>query len=151
MQVLTEVLHEVGLYDAPVRVWGERIEDRGAQISFSPLGQHAPVAEKARWFNEHNDIRKKLHEILTQSLPHFSIAMGGMTTIDITHKGITKAYGIRKLSELTNIPVPDMLYVGDALEEGGNDAIVVETGVPVRQVLSPEETAALIQTVVSDK
>ena len=30
-------------------VWGERIEDRGSQITFSALGQFAPIEEKRRW------------------------------------------------------------------------------------------------------
>src|SRR3546814_527397 len=29
--------------------WGERIEDRGSQITFSALGQQAPLDAKERW------------------------------------------------------------------------------------------------------
>ena len=39
-----------------------------------------------------------------------------------------------------------MLYVGDALDEGGNDAVVKETGVQTHAVFGPEETAGLINT-----
>jgi hypothetical protein len=38
-----------------------------------------------------------------------------------------------------------MLYVGDALEEGGNDAVVVKTGVLAHPVFSPQETGKLIE------
>jgi HAD superfamily hydrolase (TIGR01484 family) len=31
------------------RVWGEVIEDRGSQITFSALGQEAPLSEKVKW------------------------------------------------------------------------------------------------------
>jgi phosphomannomutase len=31
------------------RVWGEVIEDRGSQITFSALGQQAPLEEKKKW------------------------------------------------------------------------------------------------------
>src|ERR1700734_1695168 len=31
------------------KVWGEVIEDRGSQITFSALGQHAPLEEKKKW------------------------------------------------------------------------------------------------------
>ncbi len=29
--------------------WGEQIEDRGSQITFSALGQQAPIEEKKKW------------------------------------------------------------------------------------------------------
>ncbi|MFZ8472080.1 HAD family hydrolase, partial [Staphylococcus aureus] len=38
---------EVGLPDE--RTWGERIEDRGSQITFSGLGQEAPLDAKKAW------------------------------------------------------------------------------------------------------
>ena len=31
------------------KVWGEVIEDRGSQITFSALGQAAPLEEKVKW------------------------------------------------------------------------------------------------------
>jgi len=31
------------------KVWGEQIEDRGSQITFSALGQQAPLDEKDKW------------------------------------------------------------------------------------------------------
>ena len=145
LKVLNEALEETGLSGAPVRVWGERIEDRGAEIAFSPLGQAAPLKDKRAWHEAHDDLRHKLHELLNQKLPDFANAMGGLTTIDITRKGITKAYGVGRLSELTGIAIPDMLYVGDALGEGGNDSIVIGTGIPTHQVFGPAETAALIK------
>ena len=41
-----------------------------------------------------------------------------------------------------------MLYVGDALMEGGNDAVVIETGVHTHQVFGPDETVALIKEIL---
>lgn len=150
MSALTAALTEVGLAEEPQELWGERIEDRKAQFSFSPLGQQAPVSAKERWAKEYNHKRRALHKILVQALPHFAVAMGGITTIDITRKGITKAYGIEQLSELTHIPVNKMLYVGDALGEGGNDAVVIPTGIPTQAVFGPHETETLIETIVRE-
>ena len=31
------------------KLWGEAIEDRGSQVTFSALGQQAPLAEKEKW------------------------------------------------------------------------------------------------------
>ena len=46
--------------------------------------------------------------------------------------------------KFTGISVDEMLYVGDALEEGGNDYVVVETGVRTRAVSGPTEAAEVI-------
>jgi hypothetical protein len=32
-----------------VKVWGKVIEDRGSQVTYSALGQQAPLAEKEKW------------------------------------------------------------------------------------------------------
>lgn len=147
LEELKKALEETGLSDVPVRVWGERVEDRGAEIVFSGLGQGAPLEEKLKW-DPTGEKRKSLQQALAKRLPEFSEATGGSTSVDITRKGITKAYGIKRLAELSKVPISDMLYVGDALEEGGNDAVVVETGVRTHAVFGPEETAGLIEAVL---
>lgn len=147
MQALQEALKETGLYEVPVRVWGERIEDRGAEIVFSGLGQEAPPEEKRKW-DPDNTKKKALRDALAKRLPEFSEGANGSTSVDITRKGITKAYGVQRLNELTGVPIGQMLYVGDALEEGGNDAVVVDTGIRTHQVFGPEETAGLISALL---
>jgi len=146
MQAIKEATEETGLANIPGRKkeWGEQVEDRGAQIAFSMLGQQAPLEAKQEQHRLHEDARDKLREALTRRLPDFSVLEGGLTTLDITKKGVSKAYGIRKLIELTSISVSEMLYVGDALSEGGNDTVVIATGIKTRQVFGPEETADMI-------
>jgi len=144
LAALDEALKETGLHEVPVRVWGERIEDRGAEIVFSGLGQEAPPEEKRAW-DQDGTKKRALRDALAKRLPEFSEGANGSTSVDITRKGITKAYGVQRFSELTSIPLPDMLYVGDALEEGGNDAVVIGTGIRTHEVFGPEETAALIK------
>ncbi len=148
-QVLAEALAEVGLAQVPPQVWGERVEDRGAEIAFSPLGQDAPLEAKQEWNKKNNATRKALHDTLNRLLPEFSNAMGGLTTIDITHKDINKAYGIKRLAELASVGINEMLYVGDALEEGGNDSVVIQTGIKTHQVFSPQETTTLIEEILA--
>lgn len=142
-------LQESGFLQPP-QVWGEQIENRGEQVSFSPLGQQAPLEAKKEWRAAHDAERSRLRDVLGQKLPGYSVQTGGETTIDITHKGFTKAYGLRKLEELTSIPISDMIYVGDALEEGGNDSVVMETGVRTQAVAGPRDTAAFIQQLISN-
>jgi hypothetical protein len=45
------------------KVWGEVIEDRGSQITFSALGQQAPLEEKKKWDADFSK-RKKMKERL---------------------------------------------------------------------------------------
>jgi hypothetical protein len=77
------------------------------------------------------------------------VLIGGKTTIDITRAGVDKAFGVRWLSERLNIPPQAMLFVGDALYEGGNDAVVIPTGIQTRSVTGPSETAKIIDDLLS--
>ncbi|CAM5773974.1 phosphomannomutase [Labrys miyagiensis] len=132
----------------PERIWGQRIEDRGSQITMSALGQEAPLKEKHEW---DPDFRKRtiLKGYLDKSLPDFSVRMGGATSIDVTRQGIDKAYGIRKLRDRLGIAIEEMIFAGDALFPGGNDYAAKEAGVDSIRVRDPEETKRVIETIVS--
>lgn len=129
------------------KTWGEQIEDRGSQITFSALGQEAPLEEKITWDPDFS-IRRKIAVPLQESLQGFSIGLGGTTSIDIVKPGIDKAYGINKLQEILGYHISEMLFIGDALFEGGNDFPVRKTGVHCIQVLHPEETKKIIETIL---
>jgi phosphomannomutase len=73
------------------------------------------------------------------------VRSGGSTSIDITRRGIDKAYGMRKLSELTGIPFDQMLFVGDRLDPDGNDFPVIALGIPTRAVDGWEDTADVVE------
>jgi phosphomannomutase len=130
------------------KVWGEQIEDRGSQITYSALGQQAPLEEKSKWDPDFSK-RQKIKALLDVSIPEFSVQLGGTTSIDVTLPGIDKAYGIRKLRDILGIPIDQMIYVGDALFPGGNDYPVRSTGAVCIQVRDPDETKRVIETVVA--
>ncbi|MBP4142975.1 HAD-IIB family hydrolase [Flavobacterium sp. P4023] len=130
------------------KTWGNQIEDRGSQITFSALGQEAHLEEKKAWDNDFAK-RKKIVTPLQKSLKEFSIGMGGTTSIDITKPGIDKAYGILKLKEILKIGIDEMLFIGDALFEGGNDFPARSTGAKCIQVRDPEETKRIIETIIA--
>lgn len=132
----------------PVKVWGEVIEDRGSQITFSALGQTAPIDEKKAWDPDFSK-RKKMQSYLAELIPEFSIRLGGTTSVDITRPGIDKAYGIAKLEERLRIVKRKMLFVGDALFPGGNDYPVKAAGVVSIQVRDPDETKRVIEAIVA--
>jgi phosphomannomutase len=126
---------------------GEQIEDRGSQITFSALGQKAPLEEKNKWDPDFSK-RKKIKAILDTLIPEVSVRIGGSTSIDITKPGIDKAYGIRKLRDLLGISLKEMIYIGDALYVGGNDYPAKEAGVDCISVKDPNETKRVIPTII---
>jgi phosphomannomutase len=143
---LNKVLAEAD-FEIP-KIWGEAIEDRGSQITFSALGQQAPLREKEKWDPDFAK-RKKMKSQLDVDLPGFSIRLGGTTSIDITKQGIDKAYGIGKLRDMLGIKIEEMVFVGDALFPGGNDFAVKEAGVVSIGVSSVTETKLIIETMTA--
>ena len=129
------------------RLWGEQIEDRGSQITFSALGQDAPASVKAQWDGDTGK-RNSLKAALDLLLPQFAVRIGGSTSIDITKPGIDKAYGVRKLSAISGFSLSEMLFVGDALYPGGNDAPVRDAGVATIAVENVGETKLVIETIL---
>ena len=81
-------------------------------------------------------------------LPDLEVRSGGSTSVDITRQGIDKAYGMRKLAQLTGVPLDDMLFVGDRLDEHGNDYPVKVLGVECFAVGGWEDTAAFLETLI---
>ena len=129
--------------DRPEKTYGALIEDRGSQITFSALGQAAPLALKEAW-DPKREKRQQIAEILSSKIPRFDVRIGGSTSIDITMKGVNKAYGIRKLEDTLRISLEHMLFIGDALFHGGNDFPAKSTGIDCIQVTGPEETKKII-------
>ncbi len=130
------------------KVWGETIEDRGSQITFSALGQKAPLEEKDKWDHDFAK-RKKIKTLLDKLIPEFSVHLGGATSIDVTKPGIDKAYGIRKLRDILGIGIKEMIFIGDALFPGGNDYPAEEAGVVSIRVRDPNESKRVIETIIA--
>lgn len=146
MRSLTQALKTSGLQAA--KSWGEPIEDRGSQITFSALGQQAPIEEKKRWDPDFSK-RQAIKALLDQLIPEFSVQLGGTTSVDITKPGIDKAYGIRKLMDVFDVAMDEMIFVGDALFPGGNDYPVKQAGVLSIRVRDPNETKRVIEAIVA--
>ena len=130
------------------KTWGEAIEDRGSQITYSALGQQAPLEEKMKWDADFAK-RTKIKAILDILIPDFSVRIGGATSIDITKPGIDKAYGIGKLRDILGISLQEMIYVGDALFPGGNDYPAEQAGVISIPVRGPGETKRVVEAMIA--
>lgn len=135
----------LGLWES--ETWGEILEDRGSQITFSALGQTAPVDVKTAW-DPTGAKKSALRAAVADLLPDLEVRSGGSTSVDITERGIDKAYGMTRLAEHTGIPLDDMLFVGDRLDPDGNDYPVLAMGVTCHAVEGPADTAAFLESLL---
>ena len=135
----------LGLWES--ETWGDILEDRGSQITFSALGQRAPLEAKTAW-DPTGAKKNRLREAVAARIPDLEVRSGGSTSVDITHRGIDKAYGMRQLAEQTGIALEDMLFVGDRLDPDGNDFPVLAIGVPCHAVTGWEDTAEYLDTLL---
>ncbi|MEJ3741888.1 HAD-IIB family hydrolase [Actinomycetes bacterium KLBMP 9797] len=140
--VLTEGAKELGLWEP--EPWGDIIEDRGSQITFSALGQKAPPAAKYAW--DPDGVKKeRLRAYAAERLPDLEVRSGGSTSVDVTKKGVDKAYGMRKLMAHLGVEIGEVLFVGDRLDEGGNDYPVKAMGIECVAVHRWEDTADYVE------
>ncbi|MFA7252833.1 MAG: HAD-IIB family hydrolase [Candidatus Paceibacterota bacterium] len=144
---ITEAIREVDQVDPELRdnkSFGLEIQDRESEITYSALGDHAPVELKQAW---DPDFKKRLalQQKLEEKLPKFEVKIGGTTSIDITPKGMDKAYGIRILMEYFKYQKSDILFIGDAIYPDGNDYPVAQFGIETIKVENPEDTKKVIE------
>ena len=132
----------------PKKTWGELIQDRGSQITFSGLGQKAPLEEKKKWDPDFSK-RQKIKTLLDKLIPEFSVRLGGTTSIDVTQHGIDKAYGIRKLRDVLGISISEMIFIGDAVFPGGNDYPAKQAGALSIRVKDPHETKRVVEAIIA--
>ncbi|UOQ88019.1 HAD-IIB family hydrolase [Agromyces endophyticus] len=145
LAVVEAEARRLGLWES--RTWGDILEDRGSQITFSALGQQAPVAAKSAW-DPTGAKKDALRTAAAARLPDLEVRSGGSTSVDVTDRGIDKAYGMTRLAEQTGIALDDMLFLGDRLDEQGNDYPVLAMGVECHAVTGWQDTAAYLAALV---
>jgi phosphomannomutase len=136
------------------KIYGETVEDRGSQITFSVLGQdivdelgEEGLRLKHAW-DPDNKKKNELRDYIAPLIPEFEVRVGGVTSIDVTKKGIDKAYGIQKLIDMLGITKEDVLFIGDRLQEGGNDYPVKAMGVDSIEISHWKETALVVEVIL---
>ncbi|WP_298887536.1 HAD-IIB family hydrolase [uncultured Serinicoccus sp.] len=143
-EAVERAARDLGLWEPDDRVTGDRIEDRGSQVTYSALGQRAEVTQKKAW-DPDGSKRARLALRLGEMLPDLDVRSGGSTSLDITAQGVDKAYGIRQFASSLDIRPAEILFIGDRLEPGGNDYPVRALGVQARQVADHVETVEVIE------
>ena len=145
IEVLEEAVKTLGYWEA--KPFGEIIEDRGSQVTYSALGQLAPPEKKYAW---DPDGSKKLaiRDYAAEKLPDLEVRAGGTTSIDVTPVGIDKAYGMKKLMQQLEIDKQDILFFGDKLQPGGNDYPVKAMGIDSMEVSSWQDTVKILESIL---
>jgi HAD superfamily hydrolase (TIGR01484 family) len=128
--------------------YGDIIEDRGSQVTYSALGQKAPAEVKYKWAEENAELKKVLRQRVAEQLPELEVRLGGTTSVDVTRIGIDKAYGMHKLIQALEISKDEILFIGDKLQEGGNDYPVKAMGVDSIEVDGWEDTALVLEGIL---
>ncbi|MDO5720126.1 MAG: HAD-IIB family hydrolase [Actinomycetaceae bacterium] len=145
-EVLENTARELGLWeDNPT---GAIIEDRGSQLTFSALGQDASLEDKRAW-DPTGEKKIRLRDAVASQLPLLEVRAGGSTSVDITEKGIDKAYGMAKLVEQTGYSPQQIVFIGDRLDPAGNDYPVRAAGYPTIAVDGWEHTVEVIAELIN--
>ena len=145
------VFKKIG-YKKPKKSYGKTIEDRGSQVTWSALGQDVVeelgekgVKLKNKWRNENTPLKLKIANLMQKRLPDLEIHAAGYTSIDITKKGIDKAYGLFQIEKYLKVKIKNMLFIGDAIFPGGNDYAVTKTPVDYVPIKNPQETKNVLK------
>ena len=134
-------------FQQPEKLWGKQIEDREGQVTFSALGQKAPLEDKEAWDPDFQK-RSLIVSALQKKLGAFDVRMGGSTSIDVSLRGINKKHGVDELMQQLHISKDDVIYIGDSIFKGGNDFVAIEMGLEYVQVTSPDDTRTWIKQVL---
>jgi len=125
-------------------IHGPQVEIREMQVTFSALGQDAPLEEKIV-FDPDCSRRTRMVEALRERLPDFNILIGGTTSVDVTP--FTKKDGVRALCQSLGISAELIVFVGDNYGDYGNDASMLESASVCFVVKSPEDMVEAIEDI----
>jgi len=147
MEVLRDGAEKLGFWTKAT--WGPALEDRGSQVTYSALGQNAPADAKSGW-DQNNSKKESLRKFTAARLPDLEVKSGGSTSIDVTRRGIDKAYGARKLMSALGLTKRDILFFGDRLDPEGNDYPIKAMGIDCIEVHGGSDTVSKVTKAFSD-
>ena len=123
-EIFSHIDKIIALVDHELNEEWNPIEDRGGQITFSPIGNTAPVEKKKTY-----DPDRKKRELWLEQAPFESeelvVKIGGSTSLDYLHKDKNKGTNVAKLIDLLGWNKDECVYFGDGLYPGGNDEAVI--------------------------
>jgi HAD superfamily hydrolase (TIGR01484 family) len=115
--------------------------DKGCQISYSILGHNQPTSIKEK-FDPTGRFRRKLVKLFPLKRKTLQVSVGGTTCLDFNLKGQSKGDNVKRFIDM--FIKEDCVYIGDALQPGGNDHSVVGVCKTI-EVKNPAETLKVIK------
>jgi HAD superfamily hydrolase (TIGR01484 family) len=123
-EIMTHIGKLTALLEAEPNPDWTPIEDRGCQITFSPIGNTAPVEIKKAY---DPDVSKRF--ALLKAVPFESedlvVKIGGSTSFDYFVREKNKGTNVQRLIEQKGWNPDECVYYGDGLYPGGNDEAVI--------------------------
>ena len=123
-EILDHINEVVEILEHELNHEWDPIEDRGAQITFSPIGNTAPVELKKTYDPDRNK-RLSLLDKIPFASQDLIVKIGGSTSLDYLHKDRHKGTNVQKLIEFMKWNKDECIYFGDGLYPGGNDEAVI--------------------------
>jgi phosphomannomutase len=123
-EILDHINEVIEILDHELNYEWNPIEDRGAQITFSPIGNTAPVDLKKTYDPDRNK-RLSLLEKIPFASNDLIVKIGGSTSLDYLHKDRHKGTNVQRLIDFMNWNKDECIYFGDGLYPGGNDEAVI--------------------------
>ncbi len=148
MRVLERVAKELGYWEE--KPAGPIIADRGTQITYSALGQLAKPEDKYAW-DPGRVKRVRMYDVVSAELPDFEVRINGNTSLDVMRPGMDKGFGMSHLCDKLKLEYEEVLFIGDQLQEQGNDYPIKLLGIDVIAVEKPEETELIIEGLISER
>ena len=124
---------ELGLWEA--QPWVRSWRDRGSLDHLQCARTRRPRRRQGR-LGPDGAKRKHCVRMRRNGSPDLEVRSGGSTSVDVTRKGIDKAYGARRpqwREILRPGTSPTSLFCGDRPRRGGNDRPVADLGSPRRR------------------
>ena len=84
--------------------------------------------------------KHRLVSAVSLDLPDLAVRSGGSTSVDISERGIDKAYAVRQLSSMLGVDIDRIMFVGDRMDSVGNDYPAACAGVMPVGVRGPSDT-----------
>ena len=123
-EILAHIKKLIAALDHELNYDWNPIEDRGSQITFSPIGNTAPPEVKIVY-----DPDRKKRTALLEKVPFVSedllVLFGGSTSVDYIHKDRHKGTNVKRFIDLMSWDKTECVYFGDGLFPGGNDEFVI--------------------------
>ena len=129
--------------------YGDPVEfHESGMVTFGLLGTKAPKEEKLN-FDPDKLKRRAIYKEVCDSFSNHSVFIGGSTSFDITPKQYNKYDAIMKYAAENGYSKDEIIFIGDDLEEGGNDSHVRLGGLDYIYVHDYRDFPELIKPLLS--